>query len=378
MEKTERAEVRPLYQRIYDHLLEAVSSGKLSAGDRVPSEKELCEQFKVSRITSKKALELLSEQGVLVRFPGKGSFVADRDSWQGTRTVPASHAIGFIIPSFSDSFGTKLLCGIEETCAALGYHLILKRSRDMAAEEESAINSLIREGVAGLLMLPVHGEYYNAEILKLILNKKALVFVDRKMRGLAAPSVATDNTAAAELGVEYLLRLGHRNIAYYSGPIQHTSTVEDRRLGFIRALADFGIKYDSSLFCFGLTSIWTYPFFQHDRVVRDVELVKEHLSAHPKVTAAFAAEYAMALIIKSAAEALNRRVPEDFSILCFDAPALSVGRPPFTYLCQDEYTMGRRAVEILHSIITGEDPATVGDIKIPAKLVIGDSVAEAF
>jgi DNA-binding LacI/PurR family transcriptional regulator len=371
----EKMEIQPLYQQIYNHLWEAVSSGKLSVGDKVPSEKELCEQFKVSRITSKKALEMLSEEGVLVRFPGKGSFVAARDSWPENKGNAVSHTIGFIIPSFSDSFGTKLLCGIEETCNALGYSLILKRSRDIAAEEEKAINVLIREGVAGLLMLPVHGEYYNSELLKLILNRKALVFVDRKMRGLAVPSVSTDNTAAAELGVEYLLRLGHRNIAYYSGPIQHTSTVEDRRLGFMTALADFGIKHDPSLFCFDLMSIWTYPFFTPDRVVRDVELVKKHLVAHPEVTAAFAAEYAMALIVKSAAEALNRRIPEDFSILCFDAPAFSAGRPPFTYLCQDEHAIGRQAVEILHALISGADFSSAGDIKIPAKLVIGDSVA---
>lgn len=367
-------EAQPIYKRIYDYLLEAISSGKWAAGDKVPSEKELCEQFKVSRITSKKALELLSEQGVLVRFPGKGSFVAAQDSWTGERGAGASHSIGFIIPDFSDSFGTKLLCGIEETGNSLGYNLILKRSRDIAAEEENAINVLTREGIAGLLMLPIHGEYYNSEILKLILNKKALVFVDRKMRGLAAPSVSTDNTAAAELGVEYLLRLGHRNIAFYSGPIQHTSTVEDRRQGFVTALSDFGIKYNPSLFCFCLASIWTYPFYDHDRVARDVELVKGHLSEHPEVTAAFAAEYAMALIVKSAAEALNRRVPEDLSILCFDAPSFSAGRPPFTYLRQDEYAIGKQAVEILHSLINGMDPSAIGDVKIPAKLIIGSSV----
>jgi DNA-binding LacI/PurR family transcriptional regulator len=371
---TEKTEAQPLYKRIYDHILDNISSGKLLAGDKVPSEKELCEQFKVSRITSKKALEMLSEQGVLVRFPGKGSFVAARDSWLGERGAGTSHNIGFIIPDFSDSFGTQLLCGIEETCNTLGYNLILKRSRDIVAEEENAINVLVREGVAGLLMLPIHGEYYNSEILKLILNKKALVFVDRKMRGLAAPSVSTDNTAAAEMGVEYLLRLGHRNIAFYSGPIQHTSTVEDRHQGFITALSDFGITYNPSLFCFSLESIWTYPFYDRQRVVRDVEMVRRHLSAHPEVTAAFAAEYAMALIVKTAAETLNRRVPGDISVLCFDAPSFSAGRPPFTYLCQDEYAIGKQAVEILHSLINGMDPSAVGDVKISAKLITGSSV----
>jgi DNA-binding LacI/PurR family transcriptional regulator len=368
-----KANIQPFYRQIYNYLLEEISSGRLKNGDQVPSEKELCGKYQVSRITSKKALELLAEEGIVSRFPGKGSFVSGPVKYTEPKNSLSSRTIGFIIPDFSDSFGTKLVHGIEETCSSLGYRLILKRSRDMPEQEESALHDLGGPDVAGILVLPAHGEYYNPEILKLILDKKALVFVDRKMRGLAAPAINTDNVSAAQMGVEYLLRLGHRNIAFYSGPIKHTSTVEDRRNGFIQAHANFEICHDPAWFCNDLKSIWTYPFYAHEQVISDVELVKEHLSAHPKLTAAFVTEYAMALIVKNAAEALGRRVPGDFSILCFDAPPAFVGTPPFTYLCQDEYAIGKTAVESLQRIISGADPTSVGDIMIPAKLIEGAS-----
>ncbi|MDR2402825.1 MAG: GntR family transcriptional regulator [Spirochaetaceae bacterium] len=363
-------ETQPYYRQIYASILKDISSGRLKPGDRVPSEKELCVKYSVSRITSKKALEMLSQQGMISRFPGKGSFVTGNDF---TKQTGASRSIGFIIPDFGDSFGTKLIYGIEETCGSLGYRLVLKRTRDIVDQESDAIHTLMGTDISGILLLPIHGEYYNAEILKLILNRKPLVFVDRKMRGLAIPTVSTDNIAAAELGIEYLFRLGHRNIAFYSGPVSHTSTIEDRQNGFIRAFMNFGIHHDPALFCLNLTSIWRFPFYAHDRVALDVRLVREHLSVHPEVSAAFVTEYTMTAIVKTAAEELGRRIPEDLSILSFDAPATIVGVPPFTHLYQDEYSIGKQSVELLHRIINGTDPASLKDVLVPARLIIGTS-----
>ena len=48
-----------MYKKIYDDLLEAIEKGIYPPGSKLPSEKELMEQYNVSRITSKKALEML-------------------------------------------------------------------------------------------------------------------------------------------------------------------------------------------------------------------------------------------------------------------------------------------------------------------------------
>jgi DNA-binding LacI/PurR family transcriptional regulator len=310
-------EVRPQYKQIYDYLLEEISSGRFVAGARVPSEKELCRAFKVSRITSKRALELLVEQGYISRHPGKGSFVNSNIRIRKSSNAPI---IGCIIPDFSDAFGSKLIYGIEETCTALGYHLILKRTRDQAIVEGQAINSLLASDVRGFLILPVHGEFYNTEILKLIVNKHAVVFVGRKMRGLAAPTISTDNRRAAELGVEYLLRLGRREIAFYSGPVKDTSPVEDRSQDFIHALARLGVTYDPDYISQNLTSIRTYPFSAPEQTIEDISRIKSHLAARPEISAAFAVEYNIALIVKAAAEALGKQVPQNFSIFYFAPP----------------------------------------------------------
>ncbi|MDR0553707.1 MAG: GntR family transcriptional regulator [Treponema sp.] len=365
-----KKDARLYYRGIYDYFIEQIASGKLSPGTRLPSEKELCQQFAVSRTTTKKALELLTEQNLIVRFPGKGSFVRDASEPPAQKPGRALRSMGFIIPDISDSFGVRLLNGIEQTCGSLGYHLILKKSRDSVDEEGAAINVLTEAGVDGLLIVPVHGEYYNPEILKLILNKTPLVFVDRKMRGLAVPSVSTDNAAAAALGTAYLVGLGHRHIAFYSGPIEDTSTVEYRRIGYIGALSSAKIPFDPELFLSELTSTWSFPYAP-DRVRRDIALVRNHLEQHPQLTAAFVAEYNMALIVREAAESLGRTVPRDFSILCFDSPESLLGTVEFTHLAQDEYGIGQRAAETLQAIIAGAGNIPAGEILLPAELIHG-------
>jgi GntR family transcriptional regulator len=66
----------PLYTQIQDRLFEQIRGGELSPGERVPSELELAEQFNVSRMTARKALDGLVSRGLLFRHQGKGTFVA--------------------------------------------------------------------------------------------------------------------------------------------------------------------------------------------------------------------------------------------------------------------------------------------------------------
>lgn len=69
MEKTAK------YIEIRDYLKAKILSGELKVGDQIPTEKQLCEQFKTSRMTVNKAITRLCENGYIERVAGKGSFV---------------------------------------------------------------------------------------------------------------------------------------------------------------------------------------------------------------------------------------------------------------------------------------------------------------
>ncbi len=67
-----------LYLQIKQYILDGIRERHYQAGDRIPTEAALCEQFAVSRMTVNKALRELVAEGWLVRTAGSGSFVADR------------------------------------------------------------------------------------------------------------------------------------------------------------------------------------------------------------------------------------------------------------------------------------------------------------
>jgi GntR family transcriptional regulator len=66
----------PLYYQLKQFIIDQITSGALKAGDRVPSEAEIGEQFKVSRTTVRQAYSELVNLGFLTRMHGKGTFVS--------------------------------------------------------------------------------------------------------------------------------------------------------------------------------------------------------------------------------------------------------------------------------------------------------------
>jgi DNA-binding LacI/PurR family transcriptional regulator len=180
------------------------------------------------------------------------------------------------------------------------------------------------------------------------------------MRGLPVPSVSTDSAAASETAVKWLLDQGRRNIAFYSGPVQYNSTIEDRQQGFFKGLVSNGISCNSAHVCDTLPSIDC------------LDIIMRHLSGNPELDAAFTAEFEIALLVRRALAALGRKIPRDFSLVTFDGSAYASEYLEFAWLRQDEDSIGKQAVEILHRIIQGESRRSFSDVLIPAELIQGN------
>jgi GntR family transcriptional regulator len=67
---------KPLYLQIYDELCEFIQTGGLKPGDQFPTELELVDRYEVGRITVRRAIAEMVQEGRLVRRAGKGTFVA--------------------------------------------------------------------------------------------------------------------------------------------------------------------------------------------------------------------------------------------------------------------------------------------------------------
>lgn len=70
---------KPIYEQITDQIKGEIMSGRLKAGDALPSMRLLAKELRISVITTKRAYEELEREGFLTTVPGKGCFVAAQD-----------------------------------------------------------------------------------------------------------------------------------------------------------------------------------------------------------------------------------------------------------------------------------------------------------
>ena len=295
---------KSLYEVIYDDLLEQIKQGKYTQGSKLPSEKELADSYQVSRITSKRALEQLAEEDFIVRMPGKGSFVKeeavskeqrqDMSEQEVLLDVQRPQLVGVIMEGFAESFGTKLVLGMEEEFRQYGYNMIFRCSQGNQKEEEAAINDLLSLNVLGLIIMCAHDENYSPKILELSVSGFPMILLDRQMKGIPLSFAGINNHDAARDLTDYLFEKGHRKIAFVSSAAMDTPTIADRFSGYIDSNLAHGIITNGSLWMTNLRA--TIPNVQADEKIVEEDLLKmkRFLLEHTEVTAFLAVEYEIA------------------------------------------------------------------------------------
>lgn len=139
------------YTVIKDHIIRRIDTARWKAGERVPSENELALEFAVSRMTARRALQELSDQGIVVRTQGRGSFVADArplSSMLHIQSIDAEIAARghhhraevVLLQAATADRETALLLGLEEQ-AAIFHSVLLHWENDKPLQyEERFVN----------------------------------------------------------------------------------------------------------------------------------------------------------------------------------------------------------------------------------------------
>lgn len=366
-----------LYKKIYNDLLNDIHNNKYPPGSCLPSELKISELYGVSRITSKRALEMLADQKLIIRKPGKGSFVLGKNESiskvvhkQGDKEVHESKFIGVLFDSFGDGFGSDILLGIEKKCKQYGFDMILKSSRGKKEDETLAIKRFLEIGVSGMIIMCVHDDTYNDEVLRLSLQKFPMVLIDRQLKGIPIPFVGTDNYKAAKELTNYLFNIGHESICYVAPMSNDTSTLVERYKGFVDCHLERGVITNEGNRIADLVS--TLPYYhdsnmKEDALIRkDIEKIKTYIVENPKTTAYFAVEYGIAKLIYRAMKELG---PEnEKEIVCFDGIGDNSLSFHFAYVAQGQYKMGKDCMDILNEVINGN--AVAETTLIPYQIVI--------
>lgn len=356
----------PRYMAVADTLRCDIKAGsRWKEGMRIPSERELTEEFGISRNTLRQALSLLESEGYLFSEVGRGTFINSSIHWGASLKARKSKLVGLIVTDIKFDFGKRLVRGAEEYLHDRGFSLILCQDMGDAERTDKYLGMLLENDVKGIIIDPIlttNYEFDNARIIdKLSAERIPVVFVDRSVPRLDVPCIRTNNEEITFKAIDYLLKAGHRDITVIRGK----SWMFERRFeGVVSAFEANGVPMEN---CADIS------IDSRGNLAYDTRMLIEALSASRRGTAVIALSEYFGRIAYRAMEDLGMRVPEDVSFITFDHPdesLLKEGR--MTYIEQPLIRLGKTAAQFVIDMVEGKPVDPMGKV-IKSKLIIGES-----
>lgn len=360
-----RLKKEPLYKVIYNSLKSQILNGTFPFDSQLPTEKELSNQYKVSRITSKRALNDLAEDGYIKRISGKGSFVILEK-----QTLKKTFTITLLLPFFKNAGLEQYVQGIADCLKSTPFQLTTHYTQGDSLKQRQLVQSLSKETCDGLILYPDFPSTLIDLIYNLHLDGLPIVLLDKELVGLPVPVISSANFQGGYDATVYAIQKGHKNILFFSlASLLENTAVKNRYLGYLKALHEYNIKWE----------IDPYP------IERPLTMDQNHLiqtfletARHQGYTCIFVEHDILAMELISIAANMNWNIPIDMSFIGFDDISLThMITPKLTTVKQDFYHIGYTAAQLLLDIIADPtDNKVRSQIEIPIELVPRESVSD--
>lgn len=280
-----------------------------------------------------------------------------RNSAARALVTKRTHNLGMFAIDLSYEYTAELVSVVARTAQSAGYRLILAHAGNSASSDLESLRLLLELQIDAMF---VTSSRVTDRFLPLLAERgMPVIFLDC---GDRPGTVATDNVAAALMGVEYLMDLGHRRIGFV-GAWAEIEPSRERQIGYECAHVARGISLDPSLVA--MTESWPYAEGGCDGI-------RALLQLPDPPTALFCWNDHTA--VRAIGEILARgmSIPDDVSVVGFDNINLCrFMHPPLTSIAQDQQGLAELAVQAAINVIEGG--ALPPPQRLPASLVIRDS-----
>jgi LacI family transcriptional regulator len=274
---------------------------------------------------------------------------------RGLRTRRTA-AVGVLVPDLANPLFPPIVRGIEDRLASDGYATLIASTDSDDDRERTQLAALEARQVEGFIVAtarrshPLFGDAAARGV--------PLVFVNRLVDGLAAPSVTADDAVGVASAVAHLVELEHRRIGYLAGP-QDMSPGSIRLAAFRQAVSGTVVECAAYTEAAGLAG------------------GRRLLAENPDVTGVLGGNDLIALGALEALAEAGLRCPADVSVIGFnDMPFADRIGPGLTTVRIPHHDMGVQAAELLMERI--REPAVVAKkLLLPVSLVVRGSTAAA-
>ncbi|NCC51785.1 MAG: GntR family transcriptional regulator [Spartobacteria bacterium] len=344
---------RYLYHQLADLIRRDIEAGVLGPREKLPSMDMLAREYDLNKATVRQAVAQLTEEGLVESVPARGTFVrdvADMEPRRGTLVVGWLSSIED--QGASGAYHVEMMNAARDKAQECGGHLVVMST--VGVEPGTFIRSVEQAGLDGAILL---GPADQPPLSHFLDGALPVVLIDSKPVGQPVNCILSDNEGGGFLAVRHLLELGHRSLAFVSGPKQWR--VSRERLAGAQAAveqAGLAVRVDVLEGDFSPKS--------------GAEAMRSLLDRKKPPTGLFFFNDDMAM---SALQVVHERgalaVPRDVSLVGFDNVQWSaMTHPALTTVHVEKALMGRKAIERLHDILV-HPKQTAMTITLPTRLV---------
>jgi LacI family transcriptional regulator len=250
-------------------------------------------------------------------------------------------SIGVIVPTLDNAIFAQGLEEFQRQLSQSGYQMLVASTNYDPEIENQQMRNLLLQGVEGIAMF---GSSQKLELIRLLRTRKLpyihIGTLDTPLNGYAA---GFDNKKAIQLGVEYLVQVGHRNFGMIAGKTENNDRARDRVDGVVELLKRNRISLKKE-------SIIEVPYQIQDARIA----LKKLLQINPSISAVVCGNDVLAIGALLEAQSQGIKIPHQCSILGFDNLELSRHiQPSLSTIHIDAIGMWSKAAHHLMSQING-------------------------
>ena len=269
-----------------------------------------------------------------------------------------SRILGLIVSEITNPFFPELVQQFENLAVAQGYEVMIGSTNYDATRTEALIRRMLQRNVDGVAVMTFGIE--EAQVQKLVEHEFPLVFAD------AGPDLPNVRVLKVNYGegireaVQHLAALGHRQIAFISGPLRMRTAVT-RRDAFRKSMSELGLAVPNACIVEG------------DHTMEGGKAAMEKLIAQAKLpTAVICSNDMTAIGVLHALDETTHKVPADISVVGFDDIRLAQFMlPPLTTVRMSCADLAEAAVQALRAgIEPGHPQSAQKEWPIATRLVV--------
>ena len=266
----------------------------------------------VSEHTRKKVREAIDMLG----------FIPNSNTAESNRN---SKIVGLILPLAQNPFYDELAQGIEDSLSKSGYRVLIGYSREDEAIELQLLTSMAEANFRGIIVTPVGPK--NQVFEKFIDRNVRVSYLSQTDEEPDQCSVSIDQVRGGYIGIEYLVKLGHKKVLWVSGPDHHHQS-NQRFVGITQAAQQFGVELD-------VITAPSLDFLSGEQMAPII------IARGPLPDAIFAGNDALALGIMNYFHKVGIPVPGQISVLGYDNVTYAESAlVPLTTVSQTPYQLG--------------------------------------